>query len=66
MTKLQGEVLLDFDTVSAKVALRRTKIYQLIKAGDFPAPIKLTPSCSRWRLSEVDSWIDSKISSRAA
>lgn len=65
MTKLQGEILLDFDSVSTKVGLRRTKIYQLIKAGDFPAPIKLTPSCSRWRFTEIESWIASKIT-RAA
>ena len=66
MTKLQGEILLDFETVSAKVGLRRTKIYQLIKVGDFPSPIKLSPSCSRWRFSEIESWIASKISSCAA
>ena len=33
---------------------------------DFPKPIKLTPGCTRWKLSEIQAWENAKAESSAA
>ena len=35
-------------------------IWQWIKNGEFPAPIKLSDSVTVWRLSDVHTWMQSK------
>nr|MBP8206539.1 AlpA family phage regulatory protein [Acinetobacter sp.] len=35
-------------------------IWNWVKRGEFPAPIKLSPSVTVWRLSEVQAWMDEK------
>ncbi len=35
-------------------------IWQWIKNGEFPAPIKLSDSVTVWRLSDVQTWMQSK------
>lgn len=35
-------------------------IWQWIKNGEFPAPIKLSDSVTVWRLSDVHAWMQSK------
>ena len=51
-------------TVTAKDATRgitgfsAKHIYHLINQGSFPAPVKIGRA-SLWRLSEINSWIDS-------
>jgi len=37
----------------------RASIYRDVKAGSFPKPLKLGGS-SRWRLSEVQAWIEER------
>ena len=54
------EQLLDIKAVSKMVCLSRSCLYSLIRSGDFMPPIKATPYCSRWRLSETKAWIDSR------
>lgn len=44
-----------------KVSLGKTAIYAKINAGDFPPPIKLG-NVSVWLESEVDEWIQAKVS----
>lgn len=35
-------------------------IWQWVKNGEFPAPIKLSDSVTVWRLSDVQTWMQSK------
>ncbi|WP_291340541.1 helix-turn-helix transcriptional regulator [Acinetobacter sp. UBA801] len=35
-------------------------IWQWVKRGEFPAPIKLSPTVTVWRLSEVQTWMKEK------
>lgn len=42
------------------VGLKKTAIYDLIKVGDFPAPIKLGSRASGWLESAVQTWIQKK------
>jgi prophage regulatory protein len=43
--------------VEAKVGFKKTKLFEKIGAGTFPAPIALGPRAVGWRESEVDAWI---------
>ncbi|MCH1988675.1 AlpA family phage regulatory protein [Achromobacter xylosoxidans] len=52
----QGESLLPLKVVQSRVGMGKTKIYEQIKAGAFPACIK-NGRTSVWIASEVDSWI---------
>lgn len=46
--------------VKTSVGLSTATIYRLIKAGDFPAPIKLGKHASGWLESAVQTWIQKK------
>lgn len=35
-------------------------IWRWVKIGEFPQPVKLSPGCTRWRLSDVLTWEASK------
>lgn len=56
-------------TVTAKAATRgitgfsAKHIYHLINEGKFPAPVKIGRA-SLWRLSEINSWLDSHAHSK--
>lgn len=41
-------------------------LYRGIKAGRYPAPIKVGPGSSRWLLSEVEAAIAAMVARRAA
>jgi len=34
----------------------RTAIWRWARKGDFPAPVRLSPGCTRWRFSDVVDW----------
>jgi prophage regulatory protein len=55
-----SERLLRRPGVQDKVELGRPALYDLIKRGQFPAPIKIGRS-SFWVESEIDSWIELRI-----
>ena len=46
--------------VEEAVGLKKSAIYKLIKAGDFPAQIKLGKHASGWLESAVQTWIQKK------
>ncbi len=39
-------------------------IWSWTRNGNFPQPVKLTPKCTVWILSEVQEWLDSRIATR--
>ncbi|MCE7031732.1 AlpA family transcriptional regulator [Lysobacter sp. GX 14042] len=51
-------------TVQLRTGLSRTEIYRQVKAGTFPAPVKIGSRSSAWIASEVDSWIEARIAAR--
>lgn len=57
----QGESLLPLPAVKARVGMGKTKIYEKIKAGEFPNCIK-NGRTSVWIASEVDAWIIYQVS----
>jgi prophage regulatory protein len=46
-----------------RVGLGHSKVYELIKAGTFPAPFKVG-RVSRWATREVDAWIEDQLTAR--
>lgn len=55
--------LLAFEHLSHYVSFGRSRIYQLIAAGEFPQPIKVGKS-SRWVKAEIDAWIRKQATSQ--
>ena len=52
-----GATLLRCEEVLRRIGLRRTALYALIKAGKFPAPVKLG-GASAWVDIEITRWIE--------
>ena len=55
--------LLAFEPLSHYGSFGRSRIYQLIAAGEFPQPIKVGKS-SRWVKAEIDAWISKQATSQ--
>jgi len=53
-----GERLLTRQQVEQKCSMSRSAIYDAIRAGRLPTPIRIGKSAVRWRLSELEAWID--------
>jgi predicted DNA-binding transcriptional regulator AlpA len=49
--------LLRLSQVMEMIALGRTRIYELVAAGQFPPPCKPGGSASRWSENEVLGWL---------
>ena len=52
----QDRLLTRFE-VEARCRIARTTIYRLMRAGQFPEPIKIGPRAVRWPQSEIEAWI---------
>lgn len=44
----------------------RSKLYEMIRQGKFPAPVKLGARTSRWPRAVVEEWIAQQISTAKA
>lgn len=43
--------------LAARYGVHRTTPWRWVKTDpSFPQPVKLSPQCSRWKLSEVEAW----------
>ncbi len=47
--------------VESRTGYRRSAIYALMAAGDFPKPIKLGPRAVGWLEAEINAWLASRI-----
>ena len=56
---LPRERLLRLAEVRSRVGLGKTSIYEMVRQGLFPKPIKITPAAVRWSEREIDAWIAS-------
>ena len=53
--------LLRLTDVMDRVGLKKSKIYELIKGGNFPEQIKIC-GASTWLDTEIDKWIMEQVS----
>ena len=47
--------------VQKAVPLSRSRIYELIAAHRFPAPVKLSERASAWDMDEIRAWLDARV-----
>lgn len=59
----QPERLLRLPEVESLVGLRKSSIYDAMKRGEFPAPVKLSRRAVCWPASAVNAWIQKRIES---
>ena len=56
----QIHMLLPRHSVQELVKLKRTALLSRVKAKTFPAPVRLSTRCNRWRLRDVLEWLESQ------
>jgi predicted DNA-binding transcriptional regulator AlpA len=52
--------LLDRHQVAAQLGIGDFTFAKLVRTGQFPRPIEVTPNCHRWRVSTVVEWLEEK------
>jgi prophage regulatory protein len=62
---LSSPALLRLPGVCAHVGLSKSQIYRLIRAGQFPCPVRLGANSVAWSTEQVNAWVfDKLVSSR--
>lgn len=64
-SQIQSKKLISGKEVTAIVGFGRTKLNLLVKANQFPQPIRFSDNFIRWDLEEVNSWIEEQKAARA-
>jgi len=54
---MENKLLYDMKDLKQIVNLGRNKIYQLIRRGKFPKPIKIGTK-SLWKRKDIEKWVD--------
>jgi prophage regulatory protein len=55
------EIYLSDRRLSARYGVHRSTPWRWVNTDpDFPKPVKLSPQCSRWKLSEIEAWEKSR------
>ena len=52
--------LIPINELEKLAGIKRGAIYNRVRAGEMPAPVRLSHRCSRWKLSQVSAWIDAQ------
>lgn len=58
--------LINIKTVAAATGYGRSAIYERVREGTFPKPIRLGQRCTRWRVADVQAWLDQAVQSAKA
>jgi predicted DNA-binding transcriptional regulator AlpA len=43
-------------TRTGRLPLHPNTLWRKVKSGEFPAPVKLGPNSTAWKLSDVEAW----------
>ena len=57
LADLKSVQVLRLSVVTAVTGLCGTTIWELVRAGQFPAPLHLTARARRWSRAEVEQWL---------
>ena len=55
-----ADKLLRRPEVEVRTGLSKSSIYEWMKRGDFPQPVKLGTRLVAWRESEIAAWLESR------
>jgi prophage regulatory protein len=53
--------LLRIEQVMEQIQRGRSWVWAAVQRGDFPAPRRLSPRCTRWDSRAVDQWIEQQL-----
>lgn len=56
--------LLRLPQVIERTSLRRSTIYEMMRDGSFPKPVKLNLRSNGWIESEITDWVTARIADR--
>lgn len=56
--------ILRLPDVLRMVGLSRPHVYRMIRAGEFPQQVRLSPGAVGWLRSEVEGWLAGRVSAR--
>lgn len=56
----QRDRVISIDDLCREITLGKSRIYEMVRDGEFPCPIQLSKGRVGWRESEVDDWIASR------
>lgn len=56
--------ILRLPSVTERIGLKRTAIYDMVRAGKFPKPVPLNDKSVGWLESEIEDWIVSRVAVR--
>ncbi|PSL09978.1 AlpA family transcriptional regulator [Marinobacterium halophilum] len=51
------EKMLKINELEQLISISESTIYKLVKKGLFPEQVRISTRCVRWRLSEVQEWM---------
>jgi prophage regulatory protein len=57
---MSAERMLSWPAVHSRTGLGRTTVFREIKAGRFPASVKISKGRVGWRESDIDAWIEAR------
>lgn len=60
MNREQKEQYLSDRELATRYEVSRVTPWRWAKKGAFPSPVKLGPNCTRWKLSDVEAWEESR------
>ena len=49
--------LLRREEVETRCGITRTTVYRLMRAGQFPEPLRIGPRAVRWPANEIEAWL---------
>lgn len=52
--------LLSIKEVAKLLKLDKRTVERMVKAGECPAPIRISPGRTRWRQSDIDAWLQER------
>jgi prophage regulatory protein len=52
----QQQIFLTDHKAGERYGVNRGTVWRWFNQGNFPAPVKLSPGCTRWRLSDLEAW----------
>lgn len=56
MTQQETSKYLSDKDLANRYGVARATPWRWIQAGRFPAPVKLGPNCTRWKLADIEAW----------
>ena len=57
---IMSDRLLTRPEVETRCGITRSTIYRMMRAGQFPEPVKVGPSAVRWPESEIEEWLNTR------